>query len=161
MKVQKNIVVGIHYTLTNNDGKVIDSSKNGQPLLYIQGTGGIIPGLEKALEGKSQGDKIVVSIPPEEGYGVRQESLIQEVPRQHFKGAKSIELGMQFRASDGKMTRVFTVVGFGEGIVKVDGNHALAGQQLNFDVDIVSLRDATKEELAHGHVHGPGGHHHH
>ena len=161
MKIQKNVVVGIDYTLTNAEGKVLDSSKGKQPLLFIQGSGGIIPGLEKALEGKAQGDKIVVSISPEEGYGVHEAGLIQEVPRQYFKGAKAIELGMQFRASDGKVTRVFKVIGFGDGTVKVDGNHELAGVTLNFDVDVVSLRDASKEELQHGHVHGPGGHHHH
>jgi FKBP-type peptidyl-prolyl cis-trans isomerase SlyD len=160
MKVEKNAVVTIDYTLTNNEGKVLDTSKGGKPLPYIHGGGGIIPGLETALEGKSQGDNVVVSVPPEQGYGVRQESLIQEVPRQYFKGAKAIELGMQFKASDGQATRLFTVVGFGEGTVKVDGNHPLAGVQLNFDVNIVSVREATKEELSHGHVHGPGGHHH-
>jgi len=157
MKVAKHVVVGIDYTLTNNEGKVLDTSKGKTPLLFIFGTGSIIPGLEKALEGKAQGDQVVVSVSPEEAYGVRDSALVQEVPRQQFKGAKSIELGTQFRAGN----RIYTVIGFGDGTVKVDGNHPLAGVPLNFDVAVVSLREASKEELEHGHVHGPGGHHHH
>lgn len=161
MNVAQDKVVIIHYTLRNDAGSVIDSSSGGDPLAYIHGQGNIIPGLEKALEGKVKGDKVSVKVEPAEGYGVRDASLVQQVPRRSFGGVSNIQPGMQFHAQTSQgHTRVVTVVGVKGDMVTVDGNHPLAGENLNFDVEIAEVRDATDEELAHGHVHGPGGHHH-
>ena len=161
MQITSQKVATIDYTLTDDQGTLIDSSKDGEPLAYIQGIGNLIPGLEEALEGKSAGDELSVSIQPDQAYGKRDEELLQAVPRAHFDGVDELQVGMQFRASseDGD-ERVVTVVEVGDEQVTVDGNHPLAGQILNFEVKIVEVRDATQEELDHGHVHGPGGHHH-
>ena len=161
MQITSQKVATIDYTLTDDQGTLIDSSKDGEPLAYIQGIGNLIPGLEEALEGKSAGDELSVSIQPDQAYGKRDEELLQAVPRTHFDGVDELQVGMQFRASseDGD-ERVVTVVEVGDEQVTVDGNHPLAGQILNFEVKIVEVRDATQEELDHGHVHGPGGHHH-
>ena len=161
MQISSQKVATIDYTLTDDQGTELDSSKDGEPLAYIQGIGNLIPGLEDALEGKSTGDELSVSIQPEEAYGKRDEELLQAVPRAHFDGDDELQMGMQFRASseDGD-ERVVTVVEVGDDQVTVDGNHPLAGQILNFEVKVVEVRDATQEELDHGHVHGPGGHHH-
>lgn len=154
-------VVLIHYTLTDDAGKVLDSSSGREPLAYIQGHGNLIPGLERELEGKTAGTKLSVKISPEDGYGVRDPALVQRVPLRAFGGTK-VQPGMQFQAQDSSgHPRVVTVVGIQGDMVTVDGNHSLAGQNLNFEVEITEVRDATTEELEHGHVHGPGGHHHH
>ncbi|MFN2310119.1 MAG: peptidylprolyl isomerase [Gammaproteobacteria bacterium] len=160
MQVANHKVVIIDYTLTDDHGAVIDSSKGSEPLAYIQGMNNIIPGLENALAGKQAGDSLQVSVPPAEGYGERSDAMRQEVPREMFSGADEIEIGMQFHASNGEQTHVVTVIEVAEEHVTVDGNHPLAGQTLNFDVTIVDVRDATDEEKEHGHVHGPGGHQH-
>jgi FKBP-type peptidyl-prolyl cis-trans isomerase SlyD len=161
MIVAQDKVVLIHYTLTNDTGAVIDSSSGGDPLAYIHGQGNIIPGLEKALEGRQTGDKVSVKVDPAEGYGVRDDALIQSVPRRSFGGVAKIEPGMQFHAQTSQgHTRVVTVTAIKGDMVTVDGNHPLAGENLNFNVEIAEVRDATAEEMEHGHVHGPGGHHH-
>jgi FKBP-type peptidyl-prolyl cis-trans isomerase SlyD len=161
MQISKNKVATIDYTLTNPQGQVIDSSRGAQPLSYLHGVGGIIPGLEGALEGKTTGEKITVTIPPEQAYGLRNEQLVQTVPKKGFQGIQTITPGMQFRAQgpQGQM-QIVTVVAVEGDNVKVDANHPLAGVTLKFDVDVVDVREATQEELSHGHVHGPGGHHH-
>lgn len=161
MLVAADKVVLIHYTLKNGEGKVLDSSSGGEPLAYIHGHGNLIPGLEKELEGKGTGDKLNVSVAPAEGYGERDAGLVQRVPRRSFGGA-SVKPGMQFQAqtSSGE-TRIATVKSVQGDMVTVDMNHALAGEHLHFQVEITEVRDATEEELSHGHVHGPGGHHHH
>jgi len=153
-------VVLIHYTLKDDDGKVLDSSAGGEPLAYIQGHGNLVSGLEKALEGKSQGNRVEVSLPPEEGYGTRNEALVQRVPKRSLQGAGEIRKGMQFQAQTDEGMRVFTVTAIVGDMVTLDGNHPLADQTLHFDVEVVEVRDATAEELEHGHVHGAGGHHH-
>jgi len=160
MVVASDKVVLIHYTLTNEEGKVLDSSSGGEPLAYIHGHGNLIPGLEKQLEGRTPGDKLNVKLAPADGYGERDNGLVQHVPRRSFGGA-SVQTGMQFQAqtSSGE-TRVATVTGVQGDMVTVDMNHPLAGETLVFDVEIADIRDATQEELEHGHVHGPGGHHH-
>ncbi|MBI5039889.1 MAG: peptidylprolyl isomerase [Gammaproteobacteria bacterium] len=160
MQVAKHKVVMIDYTLTDDQGAVIDSSKGGEPLAYIQGMNNIFPGLENALAGKQAGDALKVSVAPGEGYGERNDAMQQEVPREMFDGAEEIQVGMQFHASDGDHMHVVTVVAVTDTHITVDGNHPLAGQTLNFDVTIVEVRDATAEEMEHGHVHGPGGHNH-
>jgi len=161
MTIKENSAVSFHYTLTYDDGQTLDSSTGKDPLAYLHGAGNIIPGLESALEGKSVGDAMVVAVTAAEGYGEVQKELIQEVPRDAFQGVDSIEVGMQFEAQTGQGGTVpVTVTAVTDEIVTVDGNHPLAGKNLNFDVSIEDVRDATEEELEHGHVHGVGGHEH-
>ncbi|MBS1506558.1 MAG: peptidylprolyl isomerase [Bacteroidetes bacterium] len=157
MQISKHKVAAIHYTLTDNEGKVIDSSAGREPLLFIQGIGNLIPGMEEGLEGRKTGDKFSLKVSPEKGYGVKSEDLVQRVPRSAF-GDQKIEKGMQFQTNHG---HVVTVTNVGLSEITVDGNHPLAGVELNFDVEVMSIREASEEEIAHGHVHGPGGHHHH
>jgi len=153
-------VVTIHYTLTDDSGTVLDSSAGAAPLAYIQGHGNLISGLEKALEGKRGGHKMAVSIAPADGYGVRDDALIQRVPRRSLQSAGEIRKGMQFQARSGDGMRMFTVTGTVGDMVTLDGNHPLADKTLHFDVEVVEVREASPEELEHGHVHGAGGHHH-
>ena len=160
MKIAKNKVVSIDYTLKDDDGKIIDSSEGRDPLSYIQGIGNIIPGLEEALEGKESGSKINVSIEPEKGYGVRNENMIKQLERSQFEPDMEIKTGMQFQAEGPEGLQVVVVTNVENDTITVDGNHPLAGMQLNFSVEVKDIRDATEEELSHGHVHGPGGHHH-
>jgi FKBP-type peptidyl-prolyl cis-trans isomerase SlyD len=160
MQITKNKVATIDYTLTSPEGQVLDTSKGGQPLTYLHGVGGIIPGLENALEGKSQGEQLTVTVPPDQGYGNRNEQLVQEVPRRLFQGVQEIKPGMQFRAQSNQGMQVVTVVGVKDDMITIDANHPLAGVTLKFDVNVVDVRDATPDELSHGHVHGPGGHDH-
>lgn len=161
MLVAKNRVVSIDYTLTDNDGQTIDSSDGGEPLAYLHGAGNIIPGLESALTGKRIGESLTVRIAPEDAYGARYPEMQQVVPSHLFEGVEDFEVGMQFHAEDGNGTpRMVTVVEIDGDNITVDGNHPLAGVELNFDVTIVEIRDASAEELEHGHVHGAGGHHH-
>ena len=161
MTIKENSAVSFHYTLTDDEGQQLDSSAGKEPLAYLHGAGNIIPGLENALTGKAVGDSMVVAVSAAEGYGEVQNELIQEVPRSAFQGVDTIEVGMQFEAQTGQGGNVpVTVTAVTDEVVTVDGNHPLAGKNLNFDVSIEDVRDATEEELAHGHVHGPGGHEH-
>jgi FKBP-type peptidyl-prolyl cis-trans isomerase SlyD len=153
-------VVTIHYTLKDDGGAVLDSSAGGEPLAYIQGHGNLVAGLEKALEGQEDGAKLAVDVAPAEGYGIRDEKLIQRVPKRSLQGAGQIKKGMQFQARTEDGMRLFTVAAIIGDMVTLDGNHPLADQTLHFDVQIVGVREATAEELEHGHVHGAGGHHH-
>ena len=161
MNVAKDKVVTIDYTLTGDGGDVLDSSQGGEPLTYLHGAGAMIPGLETALEGKSAGDAVKAVVPPDQAYGQKDPSLVQPVPRDRFSGVPDVRPGMQFTAEGKSGSRVVTVVSVDDRNVTVDANHPLAGQTLNFDVTVVDVRDATSEELSHGHAHGPGGHHHH
>jgi FKBP-type peptidyl-prolyl cis-trans isomerase SlyD len=161
MLIGQDKVVLIHYTLTDDAGETIDTSSGGDPLAYLHGKGNIIAGLEKALEGRQAGDRLNVRVEPAEGYGVRDDALVQRIPRRQF-GRADVKPGMQFHAQTASgHPRVVTVKHIQGDMVTVDGNHPLAGQVLNFEVEVTEVRDATGEELAHGHVHGPGGHHHH
>ncbi len=161
MKIAHEKVVSIHYTLTNGEGTVLDSSTGNDPLAYLHGFGNIIPGLENALEGREAGEKLSVTVDPEQGYGSRDERLVQAVPRSAFKGVTELAPGMQFQAQGPEGTRLVVVTQVTQDLVTVDANHPLAGQTLHFEVEISEVRAATAEELEHGHVHGPGGHHHH
>ena len=160
MQIEDQRVVVMHYTLTNEGGEVLDSSRGGEPLAFLQGSGNIIPGLEKALAGKQAGDKLQVKVAPAEGYGERNPELVQQLPRRAFKGIGDLRVGMQLQAQGDGGMRIITVTKIAGDMVTVDGNHALAGVPLNFDVEITDVRAATQEEMSHGHVHGPGGHHH-
>jgi FKBP-type peptidyl-prolyl cis-trans isomerase SlyD len=154
MNIQNNSAVSFHYKLTDDDGINIDSSEGKEPLGYLHGAGNIIPGLEKALEGKKVGDSLTVAVTAAEGYGEVQKELIQQVPREAFQGIDTIELGMQFEAQTGQGGTVpVTVVAVTDELVTVDGNHPLAGRNLNFDVTIEEVRKASEEELARGHLH--------
>ena len=161
MLIVANKAVSIDYTLTNDAGEVIDSSAGGAPLVYLHGAGNIIVGLEKALEGRRAGDELKVSIEPQDAYGEFSPELVAVLGREMFEGVDELEVGMQFHASgpDGSM-QIVTIRDLDGDEVTVDGNHPLAGQRLTFEVKVVDVRDAHAEEIAHGHVHGEGGHHH-
>ena len=159
MSIKKDSVVTFNYTLKDDGGAVIDSSAPGEPLAYLHGHGNLVPGLERELEGKAAGEKLTVKVTPADGYGERSGELIQKVPRRALKGINKITVGMRLHAQTQQGPRAVTVTAVTGDMVTIDGNHPLAGQNLNFDIDLVDVRDATAEELAHGHVHGPGGHH--
>jgi FKBP-type peptidyl-prolyl cis-trans isomerase SlyD len=159
MQITKEKVVAIHYTLRDNSGVVIDSSDGKDPLHYLQGFGNLIPGMEEGLEGKVKGDKLQIKVSPEKGYGLRDDNQVQEVPMAAFGGA-DVKVGMQFQAGGQGGGFIVTVTKIDGDNVTIDGNHPLAGVELNFDVEVMDVRDASAEEIAHGHVHGPGGHHH-
>ena len=161
MQISKNSVVTLNYTLKNDQGDTLDESQDGS-FLYMHGSGGIIPGLEGQLEGKSAGDTFSAHIEPAEGYGERDDSMVQVVPRDMFDKDHPIQEGIQFHAEspEGDMLTVTVTKVDGDDIT-VDGNHPLAGIALNFDIKIVDIREASEEEIEHGHVHGPDGHHHH
>ncbi|WP_242610224.1 peptidylprolyl isomerase [Fluviicoccus keumensis] len=161
MQIAQNSVVAIAYTLTDEKGTVLDTSAGGEPLVYLHGARDIIPGLENALTGKSIGDKLNVTVAPADGYGEYDAQMVQTVPRQMFAGVDNIEVGMHFQAQTDHGIQVVTVAAVEPNEITIDGNHPLAGVQLTFDVEVMSIRAATEEELAHGHVHGPDGHHHH
>lgn len=160
MQIAKNTVVSLDYSLTNDQGQELDKSSNGD-FAYLHGASNIIPGLEEALAGKSSGDELSVSIPPEQAYGERNDALVQDVSRDMFPASEQVEVGKQFHAQspDGHPV-IITVVNVDGDNVKIDGNHPLAGETLNFQVKVVDVREASEEEIAHGHAHGPGGHHH-
>lgn len=160
MEITADRVVLIHYTLKDDAGAVLDTSAGGEPLAYIQGHGNLVAGLEKALEGKADGSKVAVSVTPEEGYGKHDANLIQRVPKRSLQGAGDIKKGMQFQGRTEEGMRLFTVTAVIGDMVTLDGNHPLADKTLHFDVQVVSVREATTDELEHGHVHGAGGHHH-
>lgn len=161
MQIASRKVVTLDYTLTDDQGEVLDTSKDSQPLVYLHGTGGIVPGLESALEGKDEGASLKVTVAPADGYGERDDELVKSLPRDKFPSDEDIEVGMQFRAQSDDGPVVVTVVEVDDQNVTVDGNHPLAGMTLAFDVTVLSVRDATLEELTHGHAHGEGGAHDH
>lgn len=160
MQIENNHVVTLTYTLKDNDNNIIDQSDDGS-FCYLHGASNIIPGLENALTGKTAGEELSVSIAPEDGYGVRDPAKTQAVPREAFPEDQEIVAGMQFHAQgpDGQQI-VVTIASVDGDQITVDGNHPLAGVQLNFDVKVMEIRAASDEEIEHGHVHGPDGHHH-
>ncbi len=160
MKISDKKVVGIHYTLKDDNGEIMDSSEGQSPLVYIQGSGNIISGLEHALVDKEAGDKLHVVIKPEDAYGVRDESLVQSVPISNFQNQSEVKEGVQFRAETSDGMRVATVTKIENETVTIDMNHPLADETLHFDVEITEVRDASEEELSHGHVHDGEDHDH-
>ncbi len=153
MLIGKDSVVSIQYTLSNDSGEVIDQSQEGEPLVYLHGAAGIIPGLEKELAGKVAGDDFSVTIAPEEAYGDHHPEMIQEVPRASFPADVDIQAGMQFNAESPQGAQTVVVKQVTADTVTVDGNHPLAGLTLNFKGKIDDVRQATAEELDHGHAH--------
>lgn len=157
MLIAANKAVSIDYTLTNDAGEVIDSSTGGAPLVYLHGASNIIPGLENALTGKQAGDELEVSVEPQDAYGDYNLELIATLNRSMFEGVDELQVGMQFHASapDGGM-QIVTIRDIDGDDVTIDGNHPLAGQRLTFKVKIVEVREASEDEVAHGHIHGAG-----
>ncbi|MEJ5189457.1 peptidylprolyl isomerase [Treponema sp. J25] len=153
MNIAKDCVVSFDYTLTDAEGQVLDTSQGSAPLSYLHGSNNIIPGLEKALEGKKEGDSFTVTVPAAEAYGERDESLVINVPLDRFQGVDVVEAGMQFQADTAEGPRIVTVTRVANGMATIDANHPLAGVDLTFAVTIRSVRPATEEELAHGHPH--------
>jgi FKBP-type peptidyl-prolyl cis-trans isomerase SlyD len=160
MSVAQDQVVSIHYTLRNDAGDLIDASSVGEPLAYLHGHGNLIAGLERELTGKSPGDKLQVKVAAADAYGEYDPELVQRVPRRALKGIANVRVGMRLQTQSGHDARPVTVTQLTGDMVTLDGNHPLAGQNLNFEVEIAAVRPATPEELSHGHVHGAGGHHH-
>ena len=153
MKIKKNAKVRIDYTLKNDDGEILDSSEGNEPMGFLHGIGQIIPGLEDALKGREAGDSFSVTIEPEMGYGEYDEELVFDIPREQFEG-QDVEVGMQVQATmQDESVQVLTIRGMNDDQVTLDANHDLAGETLHFDVTIVEVSEATKEELDHGHAH--------
>jgi len=160
MTIADKKVVILDYVLTDDAGQVLDQSENGQ-FAYLHGASNIIPGLENALAGKSAGDTFEVSVTPKDGYGERNDSMVQTVSIEMFESPEHVEVGQQFHAQSPDGGHIVITISHIDGDqVTIDGNHPLAGQQLNFKGTVVAVRDASVEELDHGHVHGAGGHHH-
>ena len=156
MTITKGSVVLFDYTLTDDSGQTLDTSDGGEPLTYLHGHDQIVFGLEKALNGKKAGDSLKVQVEPAEGYGLRDEAKLTTISRSKIQGVPNLKEGLQLQAGH----QVVTVIKIAGDEVTLDGNHPLAGATLNFDVTVRDVRPATEEEMAHGHVHGPGGHHH-
>jgi FKBP-type peptidyl-prolyl cis-trans isomerase SlyD len=160
VQLTKDKVVNINYTLKDKESNIMDESNDGT-FTYLHGAKNLIPALERALEGKTSGDKVNVVVPPENAYGLRDEKKIQHVPRKMFPVDQKLEIGMPFSSATPDGTAVNVVItGIEETEVIIDGNHPLADVELHFNIEIIDVRDATKEELERGHVHGPGGHQH-
>lgn len=158
MQIADRSVASFHYTLTNEGGDVIDSSRErGEPLSYLHGAGNIVPGLEKALAGREAGDSFKVEVEPQEGYGPRHEEMLQTLPKSSFQGVDEIKPGMQFQANGPQGPILVTVTAVEDDKVSIDGNHPLAGQTLHFDIEVTEVREATEEELNQGHIHAAEG----
>ena len=161
MQIADQKVITLDYTLKDDEGTLIDSSEGRGDFVYLHGARNIVPGLENALIDKVVGDEVSVAVEPAEGYGDRDDNLLQTVPKEMFEEGAEVSVGMQFHAQtpEGEMM-IVTIVELDGDEVIVDGNHPLAGVSLNFDVKVVDIRDASAEEIEHGHAHGPDGHHH-
>lgn len=164
MRIEKNKVVAFHYTMTAGDGDVVEESRDGDPIVYLHGHHGLIKGLEKVMEGHAAGDRFTVTVTPEEGYGQPRENAVQRVSKSHITGNAKLKMklapGMVVQVNTAEGPRAVIVVKVGLKTVDVDSNHPLAGKTLVFEVEIADVRDATQEEIAHGHAHGAGGHAH-
>ncbi|MES9963694.1 MAG: peptidylprolyl isomerase [Candidatus Sedimenticola sp. 20ELBAFRAG] len=158
MQIEKYRVVVLNYIARDDSGDTIDSSDIDGPIRYIHGTEDLIPGLENALEGREQGERLTVDVPMEEAYGPRDENMVEAVPRANFEGVSEINPGMKFQTEmDDGTPMLVTVTAVDDKQVTVDGNHPLAGKNMSFELEIVEVRDATSEEIEHGHVHEEGG----
>ncbi|WP_022942755.1 peptidylprolyl isomerase [Psychromonas hadalis] len=157
MKIKNDLVVSIHFGVAEVDGNALDSTENGAPLDFIQGAGYLVPGLEAELAGKEVGDKFDVKLEAKDAYGEFQDELVQQVPRDIFEGVDTIEVGMSFQAETEQGPRTVEVTEVTEKMISIDANHALAGMALQFIGEVVAIREATTEELEHGHIHQAGG----
>lgn len=160
LMIGQNSVVSMHYTLKNDNAEIMDSSEGKEPMVYMHGANNLIPGLEAELTGKVTGATFSASIPPSEAYGEVSEGLIQVIKKEMFQGVESIDVGMSFVAQgEGGAQRQVTVTQVDGDDVTIDANHPLAGQTLHFDVEVVEVREATPQEIEHGHVHADGADH--
>lgn len=160
MQAAKNTVVNFHYSVSDLQGTPIDSSREREPLAILLGHGGLIQGVENAIEGRGAGERFEVTIGPDDGYGPHRPGLTQRVPKKYFRDADNLRPGMQTTLHSNDGHRTVTVTKVGSSVIDVDLNHPLAGKDLVFDIEIMDVREATGEERSHGHVHGAGGHHH-
>ncbi|WP_286235627.1 FKBP-type peptidyl-prolyl cis-trans isomerase [Thalassotalea sediminis] len=160
MNISDNKVVQFHYTLKDDQGQEIESSNGSDPLAYLHGHKNMIVGVEKALTDKKVGDKFSVTVEPADGYGERDENAVQRVPAKHLQGAKKWRPGMQAVVQTEQGARQVTVIKAGRFMVDVDVNHPLAGKTITFDIEVIDVREATEDEISHGHAHGVGGHQH-
>lgn len=161
MIIEKDKVVSIHYTLTDDQGNTLETSRGGDPMQYLHGHRNMIPGLESALDGKSSGDQLQVTLAPDEAYGQRDESKVQRVPIKQFGVDRhKLKKGMPLKIETRKGPRMVRVAKVGRFVVDLDSNHPMAGLTLSFDVSVEDIREASQDELSHGHAHGPGGHQH-
>jgi FKBP-type peptidyl-prolyl cis-trans isomerase SlyD len=158
--IENGKVVTFQYQLKDADGTVLDSSEESAPLAYLHGAGNIIPGLETVFDGRTAGDEFSAVIEPEDAYGLRDEGLIGQVPRENLQGIDDLQVGMELEARTPEGLRVVQVVAMDDDHVTIDANHPLAGRTLHFHLTVTEVRDATAEELEHGHAHGPDGHGH-
>lgn len=160
MKIENKRVALFNYTLKDADGNQLDAS-NGEPLAYLHGYHNLIPGLEKQLEGKTAGDKFTATVAAADAYGEIEEKLIQSgVPKAMFQGVEELEIGMRFEAQTEQGFHSVVITSIEDETVTVDGNHEMAGMDLTFDIEVSEVREATPEEIEHGHAHGAGGHQH-
>jgi len=159
MNITTNKIASLAYTLKNDDGEILDKADENNPFLYMHGTGGIIKGLENALNEKSVNDSFSLIVAPDEAYGERDDKLTESVPRTMFEGIPDEEMvaGAQFHAQTAQGTQVITIASIDGDMINIDANHPLAGETLHFDVTVLDIRDATEEEIAHGHPHASGG----
>lgn len=160
MQIAKNAVVSLNYTLKNGEGTLLDTSDGREPLVYLHGVGALIPGLENELNGKVKGDKMNVVIQPEDGYGSRRDDLLKVVSKDGFQGDEEMKVGMQVQLDTEHGPAIALISKIDGNDITLDLNHPLADMTLHFDVAIEDVREATEEEISHGHVHGPGGHQH-
>lgn len=163
MQIDRNKVVTFHYRVSEAGRETLEDSHDGEPLVYLHGHGGLIPGVEEALAGRQAGDHVTVTVPPEKGYGLRNESAVSRISKSHVLGASKgakFEPGMMVQVNTPHGPRPVIVLKVGLSTLDVDANHPLAGRTLDFAIDVVDVRDASEEEIAHGHAHGAGGHEH-
>jgi FKBP-type peptidyl-prolyl cis-trans isomerase SlyD len=160
MQIAEHTIVRFHYDLADEAGQPIESSREREPMAILYGAGNVIPGVEKAIEGRRAGERLQVTVPPAEGYGERREGMTQRVPKKFFNEARKLRPGDSTVLGSNQGPRVVTVLKIGETVIDVDLNHPMAGRTLCFDIEIVEVREASAEEIAHGHAHEPGGHAH-
>ncbi len=161
MNAEKDKAVSIEYTLKDDEGTLLDSSEDRGPLTYLHGAQNIVPGLESQIEGKAVGDQLTAVVEPEQAYGLRTDDLVEAIPRENLPDIPNLAVGMQLEAQTPEGIRIVLVTAMDDETVTIDANHPLAGETLHFDVTVVDVRDATADELEHGHIHGPGCDHDH
>jgi len=160
MQIADGTVASFHYTLRGEDGAELESSRDGDPVAYLHGQGNILPALEERLAGHAPGDTLAVTLAPEQAYGPRRADSVQRVPLKHIQARGRLQPGMVVAVQTEHGARQVTVLKVGKFNVDVDTNHPLAGRTLSFDIEVLEVRAASDEEMAHGHAHGAGGHHH-
>lgn len=160
MQITKDMAVTIDYTLTAENGELLDTTEGTEPLIYLHGAENIVPGLEDALEGKAAGDRIQVTLPPEQAYGEWDQSLEETHAREEFSAIQNLEVGMELEVESTEAHYIVTITNITKETVTLDANHPLAGMVLNFDVTVVDVQKASEEEISHGHIYGPEGQHH-